>query len=260
MKESPFQTNCWCIYMKKEFSAWNRNQDDREWLLGIVMLILLFISMILIAKEASELRTSGKKIQQGKEKKRVVIDAGHGAADSGKIAINGALEKDLNLSIAKRVQELLQAQNVEVYMTREDDKGFYPSVGSNKKVQDMKKRVEYINRLQADLTVSIHQNSFRQEEIAGAQVFYYGTSKEGKMAAEIMQDQMIATLDKENKRVAKNNNSYYLLKRTSSPIIIVECGFLSNRKEAQLLITPLYQEKAAWAIHLGILRYLNQQP
>lgn len=235
----------------------NQHSEKMERGIGIIMLILLFVSMILIAREVNELKTSADEIQQNRGKKRVVIDAGHGAADSGKIGINDALEKDINLQIAKRVQKLLVDQDIEVYMTREDDKGFYPSAGSNKKVQDMKKRVEYINELQADLTVSIHQNSFEQESIKGAQVFYYGTSGEGKIAAEIMQEQLITTLDKTNKREAKNNNSYYLLKKTSTPIIIVECGFLSNRNEADLLITPQYQEKAAWAIHLGVLRYLN---
>lgn len=169
------------------------------------------------------------------------------------------MEKDINLQIAKKVQQLLLSQDVKVYMTREDDIGFYPSSGSNKKVQDMKKRVEYINDLQPDIAVSIHQNSYGEESIYGAQVFYYGTSGEGKTAAEIMQEQLITTLDKNNKREAKNNNSYYLLKKTNSPIIIVECGFLSNHKEAELLITSNYQQKAAWAIHLGILRYLNMQ-
>ena len=67
------------------------------------------------------------------------------------------------------------SQDVKVYMTREDDIGFYPSSGSNKKVQDMKKRVEYINDLQPDIAVSIHQNSYGEESIYGAQVFYYGT-------------------------------------------------------------------------------------
>ncbi len=142
-------------------------------------------------------------------------------------------------------------------MTREDDQGFYPESGTNKKVQDMKKRVEFINEKQPDLTVSIHQNSYEQESIHGAQVFYYGTSPQGKDAAQVMQKQLITSLDKTNRRQAKNNTSYYLLKKTKTPIIIVECGFLSNRKEAEQLTDDSYQEKLAWAIHLGIIRYLN---
>lgn len=215
--------------------------EKLEKALGLIMIVLMLVSMVLLAKEVSHVKTAADDIKERTEKKRVIIDAGHGAADSGKVGINNSLEKDINLQIAKQVQRLLVAQDVEVYMTREDDRGFYPTSGSNKKVKDMKKRVEYINELKPDLTVSIHQNSYEGESIYGAQVFYYGTSQEGKYAAEIMQSQLIDTLDKENRRAAKNNNSYYLLKKTESPIIIVECGFLSNRREADLLITPQYQ-------------------
>lgn len=226
-----------------------------EKLISCVMMILLLVSMLLVAREAAGITSS--KIQKEEAVRCVIIDAGHGAADSGKIGINKALEKDLNLQIAKKVQKLLEAQDIKVLMTREDDTGFYPKTGSNKKVQDMKRRVEFINEEKPDITVSIHQNSYEEESIYGAQVFYYKESANGKTAAEIMQDQLIQTLDKENRRQAKNNSSYYLLKKTETPIIIVECGFLSNRKEAELLVNDEYQEKVAWAIHLGILRYLN---
>ena len=92
----------------------------------------------------------------------------------------------------------------------------------------------------------------------GAQVFYYGASKEGKNLAEVLQASLIERLDPENHRAAKSNDSYYLLKRTPTPTVIVECGFLSNSEEAQLLVTEEYQEKVAWAIHMGILKYLNK--
>lgn len=234
-----------------------REDDRTQKIVGGIMAFLLMLSMLLLAKETADIGTASKSTVPGDGRWEVIIDAGHGAADSGKIGINKALEKDINLQIAVKVKRLLEAQDIQVYMTREDDTGFYPGSGSNKKVQDMKKRVAFINEIKPDLTVSIHQNSFEQESICGAQTFFYGTSKEGEKAAELMQEQLITTLDKENRREAKNNSSYYLLKKTETPIIIVECGFLSNRKEAELLITDEYQEKAAWAIHLGILRYLN---
>lgn len=221
--------------------------------------ILLVVSFILFTGERAANETVSGKTRSKDNQQVVIIDAGHGAADSGKIGINKALEKDINLAISIKVKRLLEAQDICVYMTREDDTGFYPGSGTNKKVQDMKKRVSFINETNPDLTVSIHQNSFEQEEIFGAQTFFYGTSKDGEEAAEIMQSQLIATLDKNNKREAKNNSSYYLLKKTTSPIIIVECGFLSNRKEAELLNSQEYQERCAWAIHLGILRFLNRK-
>lgn len=222
------------------------------------MVVLLFVSMVLVAREAAEYVASQK--AAGINPNLVVIDAGHGADDSGKVGINGALEKDINLTVALRVKELLDVQGVDVVMTREDNKGLYPGTGDNRKMRDMQKRVELINKERPALTVSIHQNSYTDERVSGAQTFYMTGSKEGKRAAEILQEQMIITLAPEKERVAKGNGSYYLLKHVENPIVIAECGFLSNSKEAELLCDEEYQEKVAWAIHLGILRYLNSSP
>lgn len=222
------------------------------------MVVLLFVSMVLIAKEAAEFVTSQK--TAGLNPNLVVIDAGHGADDGGKVGINGAIEKDINLTIALRVKELLTTQGVDVVMTRENDAGLYPRTGDNRKIRDMQKRVERINTERPALTVSIHQNSYTDERVSGAQTFYMTGSEEGKRAAEILQEQLIITLTPEKERQAKENGSYYLLKHVDGPIVIAECGFLSNAKEAELLCDEEYQEKVAWAIHLGILRYLNSSP
>ena len=187
----------------------------------------------------------------------MVIDAGHGGSDPGKVGINGALEKDINLSIALIVKQFLEANDVEVVLTRETDEGLYDDNASNKKVQDMKQRVSIIEETAPMVTVSIHQNSYPQEYVHGAQVFYYDTSVEGKKLAEIIQERLVEDIDPQNNRQVKANDSYYLLKKTATPIVIVECGFLSNSEEAAKLCDPLYQEKVAWAIHLGILQYLN---
>lgn len=219
-----------------------------------IMAVILVVSMVLLAREAAEF-TSGDSVVSGK--RRVVIDAGHGGSDPGKVGINGALEKDINLAIAKKVQTFLEANDVEVIMTREEDNGLYAEGDKNKKVHDMKKRIEIIDRESPDITVSIHQNSYHQESIHGAQVFYYNGSTEGEKVAGMMQKQLVKGLDPDNHRVEKANDSYYLLKKTSAAIIIVECGFLSNSNEAALLATEEYQEKVAWEIHLGILQYLN---
>ena len=97
----------------------------------------------------------------------------------------------------------------------------------------MKARVAVINETAPVLAVSIHQNSYHQEGVKGAQVFYYTHSEEGKKAAELMQEALLV-LNTENNRKAKANDTYYLLKRTEAPTIIVECGFLSNWEEAEL--------------------------
>ena len=227
-------------------------------IMNYLMVALLFVSMVLVAKEAAEFVTSQK--AAGLNPNLVVIDVGHGADDGGKVGINGAVEKDINLIIALRVKELLTAQGVDVVMTRENDAGLYPKTGDNRKLRDMQKRVELINKERPALTVSIHQNSYTDERVSGAQTFYMTGSADGKRAAEILQEQMITTLVPEKERVAKENGSYYLLKHVDGPIVIAECGFLSNAKEAELLCNKEYQEKVAWAIHLGILRYLNSTP
>ena len=227
-------------------------------IMNCLMVCLLFVSMVLIAREAAEYVASQK--LAGINPNLVVIDAGHGADDGGKVGINGALEKDINLIIALRVKELLATQGIDVVMTRENDAGLYPKSGDNRKLRDMQKRVELINEKRPALTVSIHQNSYTDERVSGAQTFYMTGSEDGKRAAEILQEQMITTLAPDKERVAKENGSYYLLKHVENPIVIAECGFLSNTKEAELLCDEEYQKKIAWAIHLGIIRYLNSSP
>lgn len=169
--------------------------------------------------------------------------------------MDDSLEKDLNLIIAKKVQTILLQQDVEVIMTRESDKGLYEEQTSNKKVQDMKNRCALINDTKPDCVVSIHQNSYHEEYVKGAQVFYYGSSEEGKKLAEKLQEKLISYVDPENHRQAKANESYFLLKKTEVPIVIVECGFLSNWEEAKMLQEDTYQNKIAWAVAMGILAY-----
>lgn len=218
---------------------------------------LVIISIIILSKKGIEVMNSNSK----KESNRliVVIDAGHGGFDPGKVGINNSLEKDINLSIALKVKLFLEQNDIKVIMTREDDNGLYQESDTNKKVADMRKRIEIIEKSGAVIAVSIHQNSFTQESSKGAQVFYYQQSEDGKELANILQDQIKKSMNDGNKRLAKSNDSYYMLKKSVCPLVIVECGFLSNRIEADLLITEEYQEKMAWAIHLGILKYLNQE-
>lgn len=225
--------------------------------LKILMAVILLTSMYFVAREGAAYVHS---VQVETVKRPcVVIDAGHGGFDPGKIGINGSLEKDINLEIARKLKKFLEAQDIRVVMTRETDAGLYDEKASNKKVQDMKQRMAIIDKESPMLVVSIHQNSYHEEYVHGAQVFYYTTSTVGKELAEILQTKLIQGIDPENHRVAKGNDSYYLLKKTAVPIVIVECGFLSNSQEAEKLSAPLYQEKVAWSIHMGILQYINSQ-
>lgn len=220
----------------------------------MIMGCLLILSMLIVGKEAAEYVT-GRNVQTGLP--CVVIDAGHGGDDPGKVGINGALEKDINLEVALLVKKYLEENDVRVVMTREDSAGLNDANASNKKVQDMKRRIALIEKTAPVVTVSIHQNSYPEEYVHGAQVFFYGGSMEGQKLAQQIQEQLVKKVDPENQRQIKANDSYYLLKKTKTPIVIVECGFLSNRAEAEKLCSTDYQEKLAWAIQMGILRYLN---
>ena len=128
----------------------------------------------------------------------VLIDSGHGGSDPGKIGIHQEKEKDINLQIAKRLKKQLEKNGVKVYMTRENDVDLSEGDGGNSKVQDLKRRCEMVRKIQPDCVLSIHQNSYPEEAIHGAQVFYYEDSSEGKKLAEILQKHLVEVLDKEN--------------------------------------------------------------
>lgn len=221
--------------------------------IGLILILLLLMTALLLNKKLAGM-VSGVAKQEAKEKV-VVVDAGHGAEDPGKVGVNGVLEKDINLEVAKLLRDYLTAEGIQVVMTREDDQGLYPSDAGNKKLEDMRKRVEKINDTKPDLVVSVHQNSYSDADIWGAQVFYYTHSKDGKDAAETIQEIMKA-LNEENKRQAKANDTYYMLKKTEVPTVIVECGFLSHPEEADLLATKEYQKKVAEVIGNGVIKWL----
>lgn len=247
--------------------------------LSVVMGVLLLASMLAVGKEVAlclagtnELPSSWQELRAliaGQElvsasatiKEQgicVVIDAGHGGSDPGKVGQNEILEKDINLQIAERVKAYLEANDIRVVMTRESDEMLgQDESSSSKKMQDMRARVNLIEENQPALVVSVHQNSYPSPEVHGAQVFYYQGSTEGSRLAELLQTSLITLVDPENTRQIKADSSYYLLKNVSVPMVIVECGFLTNPEEAAKLTQEEFQDRIAWAIHMGILQYLT---
>lgn len=187
----------------------------------------------------------------------IIIDPGHGGKDPGKVGTSGALEKEINLKIALYLKELLENQDIDVLLTRDTDMDL-SITSSNRKISDMKERIAFIQKNDANLVISIHQNSYITSEVYGAQCFYHPDSREGKHLASSIQEQIITSTKQEKIRYIKSNDDYYLLKHSPLPTVIVECGFLSNKEEEQLLLSNEYQRKMAWGIHLGILQYLNQ--
>ena len=139
--------------------------DKVKWILALLFLVLVLIGI----RKVESIVTQGE-VKTGQAD--VVIDAGHGGKDPGKVGVNDALEKDINLQIAKKLQEELESRGISVLMTREEDKGLYDEDADNKQVQDLKRRVELINETAPVLAVSIHQNSYPSPDVSGSQIFY----------------------------------------------------------------------------------------
>lgn len=230
----------------------------------LFMGVVLLCTVTFLSWQAGSLAAAGVQFihaenGSGEKKKYIVcVDPGHGGTDPGKVGINGQLEKDINLAIAKKLKTYLEASDVTVVLTRDKDMGLYSSGDAHKKMADMRKRCQLIEEVKPDLVISIHQNSYHEEAIRGGQVFYYKTSVRGKKLAQILQGRFDYVLGDANKRQAKANDNYYLLLHVKEPIIIAECGFLSNWEEAEKLETKEYQDRLAWTLHMGIMEYLNQ--
>ena len=239
-------------------------------ILSVILLLLLYTFTNPSTKEQtpSEIISSTEMNTEVSPKKNcpaIVLDAGHGGFDPGKIGINGALEKDINLSIVKKLQKLLEEEGFTVYLTRDKDALLAPANSTSKKKDDMIARIEIIKELNPFFTISIHQNSFTNASVSGPQVFYYKESEPSATMAQIIQDVLNSQLSPAKQREPQSNTNYYLLTRTPTPTVIVECGFLSNPTEADLLTQDEYQSRVANSIFLGILSYyeaitLNQTP
>lgn len=193
--------------------------------------------------------TSGR--AAGKEGYLVIIDAGHGGLDAGKVGVNGEEEKEINLNISLKIKKLLKQQKIDVKMTRTEDERLAES-----QVEDLKARTDFMNKEKPDLVISIHQNSYHEESVSGAQVFYYTDSKQSERAAGFIQE-ALKEIDPQNTKKAKGNNTYYILKKTEVPVVIAECGFLSNYEEAEKLADEEYQQKLAEAVAKGVVQYLE---
>lgn len=218
----------------------------------LVMLLLVFIAAFFASRKAVSLAAT----DMGKTE-TVVIDVGHGGEDPGKVGIGGVLEKDLNLEIAQKVKENLKAAGYKVIMTRETDVGLYEKGTSNKKAQDLQNRCKIIEEADPVCTISIHQNSYTDSAVCGPQVFYFTHSAEAERLAVTLQNRMNENLAIEHPRMHKENNTYYILKRSESVSVIVECGFITNPIEAKLLADDAYQDKMAEAICQGVDEYVK---
>ena len=191
----------------------------------------------------------------------VVIDAGHGGEDGGTQSADNVYEKDLNLSVALLLRDLLEANGIPVVLTRDEDILLYDKAGDH---QGHKKRMDLASRLSTaihtenGLFISIHMNSFPQSQYHGLQVWYgTGDPVSADIAVDI-QGAVRSQLQHDNTRRTKAaTDAIYLLKKLETPAVLVECGFLSNPQEASRLADDAYQQKLAFAIFSAIVPYVQ---
>lgn len=185
----------------------------------------------------------------------VVIDAGHGGIDPGGLGITTKVkEADLNLKISKKLEKLLCAAGLTVIMTRENENGLYGVYTKNYKKLDMAKRKEIIEKANPDVVVSVHMNRFTNKSLRGAQAFYDEGNDLGAGLAECVQTEFNNQLEATNR--APSSGDYFMVKCTGTAAIIAECGYLSNESDEKLLMDNSYQDKVAYSIFCGIVRYL----
>lgn len=190
----------------------------------------------------------------------VILDAGHGSPDGGAESSDGVYESSINLSIVKKLQKLLETSSCTVILTRSDENGIYELDADTirkKKISDMKNRVEIGNHSNAEIFVSIHLNKIPSSKYSGWQTFYQPDNEQSLKLANTIQDNLNYSIQRENNRVPEKVPSIYLSKNLEIPFTIVECGFLSNSNERELLQTENYQEILAWGIYTGIMDYFK---
>ena len=163
----------------------------------------------------------------------VALDAGHGGIDGGVVGTTtGVRESDLNLAMAYLIKDKLENCGFKTVMTRTDENGLYGSATGGFKQRDMRRRREIINEAKADMVISVHMNKFSSPSRSGPQVFYDGGSAAGKALADSMQTMLNGFTGNGHSALA---GDYYMLKCTSAPSVIVECGFLSNPDDEKKL-------------------------
>ena len=223
----------------------------------IVMTVLLLTVTLFLKTDKATINVDSQSIV----KQIIVLDAGHGGFDGGAQGIDGTLEKDLNYSIVCKIAEFLRLGGFDVMLTRKGDESLETNPDDTigkRKVSDMKNRLQMINSYTDSVFVSIHQNKFSTSNVNGAQVFYSPNNDNSQILAEKIQSSLTRQLQTSNKRSIKRaDKTIYLLNKAKNPAVLVECGFLSNKKELELLKTEEYQCKLAFTIYCGIIDYFG---
>lgn len=189
----------------------------------------------------------------------IIIDAGHGGEDGGAVSQDGTVEKDINLSIAIKTNEILSLFGFQTCMVREADNLIYKQSAKTlrqKKNSDLLNRHNLMNKYENCLYLSIHQNKFKDSNIWGAQTFYSPNDEQSPILAEFVQNSIKSLMQPTNKRkVKKTGTSIYIIYNATKPAIMVECGFMSNNFELSKLKDDKYQNQMSFSISNGIINY-----
>ena len=227
-----------------------------------VFAVLFCFSAVLLVISDEERDVAVSTVAAEDNRPTVIIDAGHGGVDGGTQSSDGTLEKDINLQISFKLKSLLDFLGYNTVMLRDKDELIHSEGCSSireKKVSDQKNRLSIVKEHSNYIYVSIHQNYFTEEKYKGAQVFYSPNNGLSEALAQNIQNSLVALIQNDNTRkIKKTGSEIFILKNIEWPAVMVECGFMSNKKESELLKDEDYQKKIALAIINGIDKYYLQ--
>lgn len=230
----------------------NQRKLRRKGIIGLGLLILLLFSSLLLSAYSSNdnnkknHHNDSKNSKNGKNSNtafKIVIDPGHGGKDVGAPGESGKYEKDFTLSVSKRLEKLLkQEPGIQVFMTRADDSFIS---------QESRYRPKYANKLNADLFISIHANTFINPDVSGTETFYY--HENSRLFAKILQKHVAKATEFRDRGIMKKD--LFVARDTEMPAALIEVGYLTNPQEETIMWTDDFQNRVAASIVEGIKEY-----
>ena len=223
----------------------------------IILAVILITFCVVMYSAFSNIAVHTSSDESSYTKPYIIIDAGHGGEDGG-AEVDGILEKDINLNISNKLADLLRLCGYYVTEIRDSDISVYDEDSDtlrDKKVSDLKNRVERFNSDSDNIVISIHQNKFDNSAYSGAQIFYSVNNENSVILAEAVRNSIVQLIQNDNTRELKKGSDIYILDNAEVPAIIVECGFLSNPDERSKLLDENYQSEMAYSIAMGVLEY-----
>lgn len=222
----------------------------------VICFATIFIIVFSLCAEPQNLLTQA----QNTSVSTIIIDAGHGGFDGGAV-VGDIMEKDINLKISNSLSVMLKASGFNVINTRTDDSSTESdptATISARKKSDLKNRLELTKANPDAIYISIHLNKYPSASCRGAQMFCSPKIENANLLAENIKSGIVSLIQPDNHRtVKKGTRDTFLLYYSPIPAVIVECGFMSNPTELEMLINEDYQNKMAFAIFSGILSYYN---